>query len=156
MNINIKQETDPTILTRLNKTVQNYHATAYPNVFLPYDYERLLPWFEDIVAKENVWFLVAYDNNNPIGYALLILKKGLDNPFQKDDYRAMLIDQMSVNEDYQSKGIGTKLMEAALAFSKEQEVSKVQLTVWQDNKKAIEFYQKLGFQTYMNCFEILL
>lgn len=54
---------------------------------------------------------------------------------------------ISVHEDFQSKGIGTALMKAALDLADNWlGLVRLQLTVYADNKAAIGMYKKLGFE----------
>ncbi|BDS12251.1 GNAT family N-acetyltransferase [Aureispira anguillae] len=155
MKITFKIENNPVILTQLNKTVQNYHATQYPNLFLPHNYDRFLPWFEQKLAQKNITAIVVYDADQPIGYALLILNVvGDDNPFQPDGFTTMLIDQMSIEPNYQNQKIGTLLMEYIFNYCQEQQVSRIRLSVWSDNLQAKHFYKKMGFSNYLEHLEI--
>lgn len=55
---------------------------------------------------------------------------------------------MMVHKDYQNKGIGTKLMEAALDIADNWlKLLRVELTVFADNAAAIHLYEKFGFVT---------
>lgn len=157
MDIIFKKETNPSVVTKLNETVQNYHADQYPDIFLRYNYERLLPWFTEILADENVTAIVAYNRTTPIGYALLKLHvTKADNPYLMNGFNYILIDQMSINKTYQNQGIGQQLMEYILNYCQEQGVKRIQLSVWVDNKQAKHFYKKMGFISYQEKMEVLL
>ncbi|MGD8967214.1 MAG: GNAT family N-acetyltransferase [Anaerolineae bacterium] len=55
---------------------------------------------------------------------------------------------MAVRDDWQGKGIGTALMEAALDLAdKWLNLTRLELTVFRDNAAAIKLYQKFGFAT---------
>jgi ribosomal protein S18 acetylase RimI-like enzyme len=82
-----------------------------------------------------------------IGYALIIHKTvSPTNPFHQPDYASFHIDQMSVDEEYQGKGIGSQLFEFIKQLSQEKGVKRIQLDVWADNEQAKAFYAKLGFE----------
>lgn len=52
---------------------------------------------------------------------------------------------MMVADGWRSRGVGSALMEAALAWSREQELHKLTLEVWPHNEAAIALYRKFGF-----------
>ncbi|MES9684473.1 GNAT family N-acetyltransferase [Bacillus sp. AFS001701] len=56
------------------------------------------------------------------------------------------IDTLSVNPDYQGKGIGTELLEGLLSFAKNKGIARVSLNVDQDKPSARRLYEKVGFK----------
>ena len=52
---------------------------------------------------------------------------------------------MMVAQDRRGRGVGTALMEAAIAWSREQGLHKLILSVFAHNEPAIALYRKLGF-----------
>lgn len=55
---------------------------------------------------------------------------------------------MAVHDDYQSRGIGTALMRAALDLADNWlNIRRVELDVYTDNLTAIRMYEKFGFET---------
>ncbi len=54
---------------------------------------------------------------------------------------------MMVHDDYQGQGIGTRLMAAAVELADDWlGLSRLELTVFTDNARAIRLYQKFGFE----------
>ena len=54
---------------------------------------------------------------------------------------------MAVRADWQGKGIGTALMQAAIDLAdKWMNLSRLELEVYTDNEPAIRLYKKFGFQ----------
>jgi len=54
---------------------------------------------------------------------------------------------MGVHDEWQGKGVGTALMEAALDFSDNWlNLSRLELSVYTDNQPGIHLYQKFGFE----------
>jgi ribosomal protein S18 acetylase RimI-like enzyme len=155
MEITFKEETDPCVITRLNESVQNYHATTHPDVFLTFDYERLLPSMIEVMSKDNVHVIAAYDGSKAVGYVLL-MHNVADNPYQIPNYSVMFVDQMSVDPTYQNQGVGAKMMDYVTTYCKEKEVNRLELTAWSDNMQAKHFYKKLGFGVKMERLEKIL
>jgi len=53
---------------------------------------------------------------------------------------------MGLISDYRGRGLGTRLLQAALEHSKEIGLEKVELTVYTENTGAIKLYKKLDFE----------
>ncbi len=51
-----------------------------------------------------------------------------------------------VDSNFHKMGIGTKLMKSILQRAKSEKLKRLELGVFIDNKKAIEFYKKFGFK----------
>ena len=60
-------------------------------------------------------------------------------------YDRMEIDNIKVEEEYQDKGIGTKLMSYLVSIAIENKVDNITLEVRKSNNKAIHLYKKFGF-----------
>ena len=158
MNISFRLETDPEVVTKLAEPVQNLHAEKHPDVFIKFDYQRMLPWYSRMMKQEDIFVIVALSDDIAIGYILMMhhTVNEVENPFQVPDYNAVLIDQMCIIPEYQRQGNGSKLMDFALDFCKKKEVQRVQLKVWSDNDSAKKFYRKRGFCCKQELHEISL
>jgi ribosomal protein S18 acetylase RimI-like enzyme len=54
------------------------------------------------------------------------------------------IERLYVLKEYHGKQVGALLYEQALAISKERKAPYIWLGVWEENPRAIRFYQKQG------------
>ena len=72
-----------------------------------------------------------------------------DHAIYKKDYPAHL--HIDILPDYQSKGIGSKLIKAFCDNLKEQDVKGVMLIVGSENEGARRFYERNGFTLYKIC-----
>jgi putative acetyltransferase len=55
---------------------------------------------------------------------------------------------MAVRDDWQAKGVGTVLVQAAIDLAEKWlNISRIELDVFADNDPAIRLYQKFGFKT---------
>ena len=57
---------------------------------------------------------------------------------------------LAVVKDRRGQGIGTRLLEAALAYGREHGYDRVRLEVIGTNTSAIQLYERLGFQPYLH------
>lgn len=90
-------------------------------------------------------FYFALSGGEIIGY--LKLNTG---PAQTDlkDSTAVEIERIYVLKAFHGKKVGQLLYETALAFAKEMGAAYVWLGVWEENPRAIRFYQKNGFVAF--------
>ncbi len=63
----------------------------------------------------------------------------------KDEHAARIL-MLAVDKQYRNRGIGTSLLDRFIANCKSEGVVSVSLEVRTNNKIAVEFYQKRGFQ----------
>lgn len=87
-------------------------------------------------------FYLAFLNQKVIGY--LKLNFG-DSQTELKDSNSLEIERIYVLQECQGKKVGQKLYEKAMQVADEKNVNYVWLGVWEENPRAIHFYQKNGF-----------
>jgi GNAT superfamily N-acetyltransferase len=60
--------------------------------------------------------------------------------------RALLLEDVIVHKAYRGGGFGRKLVEHVMAWAREQGMTRVTLLADRDNRSALDFYRKLGFE----------
>ena len=94
------------------------------------------------LRNENSRFYFALQKEEVIGY--LKVNFG-DAQSEKQDPNALEIERIYVLQQYHGKQVGALLYEQALAIAKERKAPFIWLGVWEENPRAIRFYQKQGF-----------
>lgn len=90
----------------------------------------------------NAEFYFAFDQHKIIGY----LKLNFGNAqTELKDGKAMEIERIYVLKEYHGKNVGQVLFEKAIEIASLQRCEYVWLGVWEENPRAINFYQKNGF-----------
>jgi putative acetyltransferase len=125
------------------KAVQQVHAQ--PNAIrgtlqLPFPSEEI--WKERLAKSGDQHYgLVACVEGEIVG--MLSLSPTATSPRRK--HAAYL--GMVVHDKWQSKGVGTALMKAAVDLADNWlDLSRLELTVYTDNEPAMRLYKKLGFR----------
>jgi ribosomal protein S18 acetylase RimI-like enzyme len=77
-----------------------------------------------------------------IGY--LKLNKGGSQTEVKDN-DALEIERIYVLKEFQGKKVGQFLFDKAIKIAKEHHIAYVWLGVWEENKRALQFYTQNGF-----------
>ncbi|MCB0547049.1 MAG: GNAT family N-acetyltransferase [Phaeodactylibacter sp.] len=153
-NLEFRLVNAPELFTRLNRHVHTLHYEHHPDVFAPYDYGRFLSWYEQTLAQENTYGVVAYLDDIPVGYVLAFHKQYHNSPFHAPGYELMHVDQMGVLPEYQQQGIGRKLVNYIISLCREKGIRRLQLSVWLDNAAAKTFYEQIGFEGYLLYMEM--
>ena len=85
------------------------------------------------------------DDTNAIGY--LKVNFG-ESQTELKDSKSFEIERIYVLREYQGKNVGQLLYQKALAIAQQNNVDYIWLGVWENNKRAINFYKKNGFITF--------
>ncbi len=96
----------------------------------------------DELANQNSEFYFAMKEHQVIGY--LKINYGHAQTELKDS-RALEIERIYVLHAYQGKNVGQLLYTKAIEIAKQASVDYVWLGVWEENHRALRFYQKNGF-----------
>ncbi len=97
----------------------------------------------ELVNENIIYFGIENENNLLSAYAKFVLGKNSNG--QKKSTCAELA-RIYVDKKYFGKGQGKILLEFCANFLKENNISSIWLGVWQKNKKAIAFYERMGFK----------
>ncbi len=97
--------------------------------------------FKDMLKDSNSKFLIAEIDNRVVGFITFIIRKTLLHSGLSG-----LIDELIVSQDYQNKGIGQYLVEGVIEQCKKLGCCEIEVSTELENKKAIRFYKKLGFE----------
>jgi len=103
-----------------------------------YVYEKLSAELNEL----NSFFYFAMLDEKVIGY--LKLNKGGSQTELKDN-DALEIERIYVLKEFHGKKVGQLLFNKAIEVAKAQHAAYVWLGVWEENKRAIQFYTKNGF-----------
>jgi ribosomal protein S18 acetylase RimI-like enzyme len=99
--------------------------------------------FAELVANEDSLCLLAeVDRARVIGYLVGYMKEQTDlRPINVAE-----MESMYVQEDYRNQGVGTSLTTDFLAWANERGADRASVTAFAENDRAIEFYQRSGFE----------
>ena len=103
-----------------------------------YSFEKL----NEEINNPNSFFYFAMLDEKVIGY--LKLNMGGSQTELKDN-DALEIERIYVLKEFHGKKVGQFLFDKAITIAKEQQVAYVWLGVWEENKRALQFYTKNGF-----------
>lgn len=147
LTVKAASETDASILAKLG-------ATTFYDTFRPYNTEEDMQAYISKAYDEktinqnlqnpNIHYAMVYDNSEPVGY-IKLLQEAHHN---KLTGRSIEMEKIYVLQTYLGTGAGKLLMNYALNFSKDLQYDHLFLGVWEENKRAVRFYEKNGFVVF--------
>lgn len=100
---------------------------------------------EKELSDKNSEFYFAKENDQVVGY----LKVNFEgSQTEKQHENATEIERIYVLNAYHGKKVGQLLYEKALAIAQERKSNYIWLGVWEENPRAIRFYEKNGFVAF--------
>ncbi len=99
---------------------------------------------KEVELNDSTFFL-AYDGEEPVGYARL--REGEIRP-EFAGKTSIEIARIYALQSSIGKGVGKALMKTCLDVAAEQNKEVIWLGVWEKNNRAIAFYTKFGFEKF--------
>ncbi|HKR06534.1 MAG TPA: GNAT family N-acetyltransferase [Bacteroidia bacterium] len=96
------------------------------------------------LENKNITYLIAVDENNEsVGYAKLNRE---EKPEELNNALSIQLQRIYVRQKIKGKKIGALMMQKCMDIAKNENRKFIWLTVWEENKSAIDFYFKWGFE----------
>jgi ribosomal protein S18 acetylase RimI-like enzyme len=154
MNIRKAEKKDYSEICDLFTELDSLHVNLDPETFKPFEGPpRPFEIFNSFLTDENKTFIVATIEKKIVGFINGHIMKSSQNPmFVPIEY--FYVDNVVVSSNHQNKGIGKILVKEGIKWAKDKNVNKTRLTVYNKNKKAMDFYYHLGFEDISRTMEI--
>ncbi len=91
------------------------------------------------IIKNDCAQFVALSGDKVIGWCDVL-------PEEKEITKHVGVMGVGVLPEFRGKGIGRRLIETTLDKAKSQGITRIELWVFEDNKKAFELYKRMGFE----------
>jgi ribosomal protein S18 acetylase RimI-like enzyme len=151
MIIRIANINDIDRILSLEDQIFELHFNARPDWIgkNPKNYEFKKSTIESNDSK----IFIAEENNEIIGFCIINIRE-IKNHHMYHDMTNIEIEKLCIDEKYRQKGIGRKLFEEVKKLAKEKGAKFIELSVWEFNKNAKEFYEHLGMKTRISKMEL--
>ncbi len=135
-------------------SVQQLHADARPDIFQEPDAAALRGFFAQQLGGESPLFVAVCDGR-PAGYLLAECRVREADAFKRA-CALVYVHQLAVDPSMQSRGVGCRLMRAAVDLANTVGATVVRLDSWSFNTSAHDFFGRQGFQPVNTVFERVL
>ena len=135
------KDRDWKILQKLNNQVFLVDKDHDSDLDLRWPFSKKgIEYYKELASGKYGHCLIAFSGREAVGYVALAIK---DFGYRKSKY--VEIENMGVDPKYRSQGIGTHLIRAACDWAKIIGATKLWVSAYPQNTKAVNFYKKNGF-----------
>lgn len=139
---------DAPLLARLNREIQQVHATLEPSFFRSdTDDEEVAAFFAAKLALPENWFRFAVLDGRPCGYVWFEVQDRPQTPLTRPRKR-LYIPHLSVEADSRGRGVGSALMARVEAEAAVAGIVAIALDSWAANGPARAFYAGRGYRPF--------
>ena len=110
------------------------------NFYISQKYQESI-FEEELLNNENIYHLI-YHNNVVAGFSNIILNSPY--PGSKNQHIAKL-ERLYLLRNFYGLNLGLQLFEFNIIIARQNNQTGIWLYVWKENRRAINFYQKVGF-----------
>lgn len=141
IKIETAKATDWELIQKLNNQVFINDKERDDDLDLNWPFSKVgIKYYKDLTNGKYGKCFIAYVGGNPAGYVALAPK---DFGYRKSKY--IEIENIGVDPKYRSQGIGKLLIEEAVKWAKEKHATKLWVSAYWENTRALDFYRKNGF-----------
>ena len=153
MEIRFAKPEDFDAVNILRKQVNDLHVSGKPEVFKAGFDDELRDRIHVVAADPAQAIVVADQEGQIVGYAILNHIRRPENPFMLER-NYLDVDEFGVDAAHRRQGIGTALIDFARAYAAQRGIPRLELNMWEFNREALEFYEAVGFTTYRRYMEM--
>ena len=142
MKIVVPIETDFEKINLIAKQVHDLHVDWRPDFFVEVEQPIPKDYLKELIESKSIY--IAKENSNIMGYVIISRKENKAHGLY--DRKIILIEALGVEKSYQRKSVGKQLMHHIINLGREEQYTDIQLTVNEENIKAINFYEGIGMR----------
>ncbi len=149
MEISIRKAAteDYNTLCELFDEVDALHRENLPHIFQkPNGPVREYEYYQELIRDENVGLFVAEVGDKLVGFVHAVVRDAPAIPVFVPR-RYAVVDSIGVKSEFQNYGVGRMLMDTVHEWAIARGATSIELNVYEFNKTAIAFYQRLGYET---------
>jgi len=140
-------ETDYVGLNGLFEELDEHHREALPHVFRkPDGPPRTKDFLSGVLADQNAVIYIAETDDQIIGLVYAYVRSIPGIPI-RIPCRVGEVDQIIVRQKYRRHGVGKALMQRVDRWACQMKLDRLELSVWNFNEEAREFYRELRYET---------
>lgn len=123
-----------------------YHFELIPKIFRIKDPVITEKWLDEIILNPDEELFVCVINDKVVG-VVLIASLGMPDNTELKPLKYVYVDEIAVKLGFRGCGIDKQLMKRVHLWAVEKGIKDIELNVWEANKLALGFYNRLGYKT---------
>lgn len=151
--IRFAREDELEAVNRLRREVNDLHVSGRPYIFKPGFQEALRQYIYQIWADPAQEIVVAAQDGEIRGFAVLHEIRKPENPFMRERH-FLDVDEFCVAAAYRRQGIATAMIGFIREWAQQKGFERLELNMWEFNQDALKCYEAVGFSTYRRYMEI--
>ena len=136
-------------IVSLTRVVQTLHEANEPRYFCPYDETAVTDFMRNALDDPSVTFLLAVNDKNPVGYAMLRVQEKPGHAFVLPR-KFVELEQIAVDPDWRKRGVGAALLDEAVRLVESLGLRDLELSVWDFNEGAQRLFERKGFKSHLH------
>ena len=149
------QKSDTGAIAALLEQVLTIHHNARPDIFKEGVRKYTDEEIEEILLDAGKRIFVAELDGKVVGYAFIIFKETKNDNILCDS-KSLYIDDLCIDESVRGAGVGTAIFKYLKAFAYHTNCNSITLNVWEANRTAKKFYEKMGLVPQKTIMEMSL
>ena len=146
MNVSVRpaRTEDLIALARLLDEIVAFHHSEDPSQFREPAAAEHRRYLDERFQDPDAAVFIAEDQGVLAGIAVTVIREA--PPFLNPN-RFVLLENLAVATKFRRTGVGRKLVDAAVLWTRARDMQELDLNVYEFNHSAIRFYEAIGFQT---------
>ena len=133
-------------LVRLNDQIQLQHVEQYPSEFkYPVEPHLVSEFFAMLVSSTSNEVIVAFDDENVLGYLWYETQEKAESPFKHAKLR-FYIHHVCVDSRVRRGGVASALFDRVEQEARIASIAEIALDTWSMNKEGQDFFARQGFE----------
>ncbi len=146
-NIRLAKRSDIDQIYEVFSAADALHRAAHPEIFQKATYSNTIKeYYKTCIADPSMVIFVAEADQVIGGAIICTLRTTPDNPILVTR-KYGLIENIAVQTQFRRQKIGQILIEQAHEWARSMGAGLIELTVWDFNEQAKDFYRKMGYTT---------
>lgn len=146
MNVSVRpaRPEDLVALVHLLDEIAAFHHGEDPTQFREAATAEHSRYLEELFQDPDAAVFVAEDQGVLAGIAVTVIREA---PPLLNPNRFVLLENLAVATEFRRTGVGRKLVDAAVLWTRARDIRELDLNVYEFNHNAIRFYEAIGFRT---------
>ncbi len=139
----------------LRRQVNDVHVAGRPDIFRAGFCDEMRDRLYKVFEDDGFDVIVSETDGIICGFAVIEYAVKPLSPYN-NERKIFRIEEFGVDEACRRQGVASAMIDYLKGYAREQGYNKIELDVWEFNRPAVSFYEKVGFEPYRRYLEMNL